>query len=335
MIRQVLCAAMLAAGIMVTEASADPIKLTLSLVTSDRALIYRGIVKPFVDAINADTAGLLEIEVSFSGALEKQWSLQPQLVADDKADLAFIFPGYSPERFTDNSVVELPGLFQNTREASLVYTRLVAAGAMKGYDDYFVVAALSSPVESIHSRQPIESLADLRGMSVRTNNPTEAAALARLGMQPVPMAVNAVADALSDGRIASATAPLAMLPEFGISRVATTHYMLEISSAPLALVMNRTKFDSLPSQAKDLIRKFSGEVPIDGYVKAYAGAGDLVMDQLQSNPRRRIVLPSQTDLTAANAQFQAFIDEWVAKSPGNRLLLAAAKAELTVLRAGR
>jgi TRAP-type transport system periplasmic protein len=335
MIKLFLRAAMFAAGFWVSAVSAEPIKLTLSLVTSDRALIYLGAVKPFVDAVNAEAKGLLEIEVFFSGALEKQPALQPQLVAGGGADLAFIIPGYTPERFYDNTVIELPGLFQDTREASLVYTRMIASGAIKGYDDYVVVAALSSPAESIHGRRPIDSIASLDGMTVRTNNATEAMAVGKLGMRPVPMPMNLVAEALSDGKIDSATAPLPMLFEFGVGRVSSYHYMLEISGAPLALVMNRKKFDSLPREAQDIIRKYSGEWPVGPYLQSYEESGRQVIDQLQSNPRRKVVQPSPADRAAAEIVFKSVIDEWAAKAPANRQQLETARAEIARLRAGR
>jgi TRAP-type C4-dicarboxylate transport system substrate-binding protein len=335
MIRQFLYAALLTAGIGGSAASAEPIKLKLSLVTSDRALIYLGGVKPFVDAVNAEAKGLLEIEIFFSGALEKQPTLQPQLVADGGADLAFIFPGYTPERFYDNTVIELPGLFQDTREASLVYTRMIASGAIKGYDDYIVVAALSSPAESIHGRRPIDSIASLDGMTVRTNNATEAMAVGKLGMRPVPMPMNLVAEALSDGKIDSATAPLPMLFEFGVGRVSSYHYMLEISGAPLALVMNRKKFDSLPREAQDIIHKYSGEWPVGPYLQSYEESGRQVIDQLQSNPRRKVIQPSPADRAAAEIVFKSVIDEWAAKAPANRQQLETARAEIARLRAGR
>jgi TRAP-type C4-dicarboxylate transport system substrate-binding protein len=335
MVRRFLCAVLLASGIWAPAASAEPIKLKLSLVTSDRALIYLGAVKPFVDAVNAEAKGLLEIEVFFSGALEKQPTLQPQLVADGGADLAFIFPGYTPERFYDNTVIELPGLFQDTREASLVYTRMIASGAIKGYGDYVVVAALSSPAESIHGRRPIDSIASLDGMTVRTNNATEAMAVRKLGMRPVPMPMNLVAEALSDGKIDSATAPLPMLFEFGVGRVSSYHYMLEISGAPLALVMNRKKFDSLPRDAQDIIRKYSGEWPVGPYLQSYEESGRQVIDQLQSNPRRKVAQPSPADRAAAEVVFKSVIDEWAAKAPANRQQLETARAEIARLRAGR
>jgi len=237
-----------------TKVLAEPIKLKLSMVTSDRALIYLGGVKPFVDAVNAEAKGLLEIEVHFSGELGKEPAQQARMVADGTADLAFIFPGYSPERFSDNTVIELPGLFQDAREASTAFTRLIAAGAMKGYEDFYVIGAYTSPLEIIHSRLPIASIDDLKGMRLRVSNTTEVAALQKLGVRPVTIPVTTVWEAISNSTIDGAVLPPAMLFEFGVGRVTSHHYLLNISVASLALVMNRKKFDALPEAAQDIIR---------------------------------------------------------------------------------
>ncbi len=50
-------------------AVATPATLKLSFVTSDRSNIYQCYVKPFVDAVNADGEGLVQIKVYFSGAI--------------------------------------------------------------------------------------------------------------------------------------------------------------------------------------------------------------------------------------------------------------------------
>jgi TRAP-type C4-dicarboxylate transport system substrate-binding protein len=335
MIKTFIGLMLLAIALPTAEASAEPIKLKLSLVTSDRSLVYRGTIKRFVDAVNVEARGLLEIEVYFSGALGKDPRQQPQIVDDGVADLAFIYPGYSPERFYDNTVIELPGLFRDSREASFVFTRLIAAGALKGYEEFFVVVAIASAPENIHSRQPIASIADLKGMSIRINNHTEAAAVERLGMRPVQMQVNRISEAISDGTIDGAAVPPVMLFEVGVGRVTSYHYMLDVSSAPLALVMNRKKFESLPEQAQDIIRKHGGEWLLK-HVLQYNEAGNReVMEQLTSNPRRKVIYPSQEDLVTARAEFKSVVDEWAAKSPDNRKQLEIVKAEIAKLRADR
>ncbi len=126
-------------------------------------MLYLGGVKPFVDAINAEAKGLLKIEVYFSGTLGKAPAQQPQLVRDGVADLAYIIPGYTADEFPDNAVIELPGLFRDQREASLVFTRLIAANVLRGYEDFVVVNAFTAEPHSVHTRRPITSLADLKG----------------------------------------------------------------------------------------------------------------------------------------------------------------------------
>lgn len=60
----------------------------------------------------------------------------------------------------------------HAREATLAYTRMVAAGALKGYEEFFVVAALGTGPLSIHMRLPVASLKDLKGKKIRAINPT-------------------------------------------------------------------------------------------------------------------------------------------------------------------
>ena len=327
--------ALLAFALLPSAASAEPIKLKLSLITSDRSLIYQAGVKSFVDAVNTEARGLVEIEVYFSGLLGKLAAQQPQLVADGVADIAFIFPGYAPARFHDNTIVELPGLFQDMREASLVYTRLIAAGALMGYDEFFVIAAMTSSLESIHTRPPINIITDLKGMNVRANNLTQASALEQLGMRPVVMPVNLISEAISSGKIDGATVAPAMLFEFGIGRIASYHYLLNISAAPLALVMNRKRFDGLPQQAQDIIRKYSGEWLVARYLETYGAIDIEVMKQLTSNSRRKVIVPSRADLYRAELAFKSVVDEWVAQSRHNREQFAIAETEIAKLRANR
>jgi TRAP-type C4-dicarboxylate transport system substrate-binding protein len=108
-------------------ACAEPIKLKLAYFSSDREPPYVAVLKPFADAVNRESNGAIEIVPYTGGVLGRSYARQARLVLDGVADMAWINPSLSPERFPDNGVIEFPGLFQNLREATLVYTRLVAA----------------------------------------------------------------------------------------------------------------------------------------------------------------------------------------------------------------
>lgn len=333
MIKVLARCALLSFALLTAATAAEPVKLKLAFFTSDRATIYLAAVKPFVDAVNTEAKGLIEIEVYFSGALGRPQSQQAQLVLDDVADIAFVVPGTTPERFYDNTVIELPGLFRNMREASLVYTRLVAASALKGYDDFYTIGAYAAGPESIHSRRPIAVLGDIKDMKIRANNLTEAAALEKLGARPVVMPVNLAAEAISNGSIDGVAVPPSALLEFGISRVVNHHYLIHVSAAPLALLMNRKKFDDLPLLAQSIIRKYSGEWAANRFIATYEIAEGQAIEQFKSDARRTVVLPSHEDLDAAQSAFNSVIEEWAAKNLHNRDLLQMVDTELAKLRA--
>jgi TRAP-type C4-dicarboxylate transport system substrate-binding protein len=318
-----------------TASAAEPITLKLSFFSSNRSPAYLSLVKPFVDAINGEGEQLLKLDVYFSGALDPALPRQPQLVRDGGADIAFIVPGYTPNLFPDSAVVELPGLFRDTREATLVYTRLVAAHALRGYDDYVVIGAVATRPETIHSRKPTTSLLDIKGQKMRVNNGTSAAAMAALGALPTILPLNETSEAISAGKVDGAVVQSAQLFDVGIGRLATNHYLLGVGAAPLALVMNRKVFDNLPEPAKTLIRKYSGEWVAARYIETSDEISNQVIAQLKADPRRIVTVPTPADLAAAQTKFDAVTEEWAAASARNRDLLKLARSEIGKIRSGR
>jgi TRAP-type C4-dicarboxylate transport system substrate-binding protein len=323
---------LVALALLPAVANADPAVLKLAFFSSDRSTTYLAAVKPFVDAVNADGKGIVEIILYSGGVLGREIARQPEVVLDGSADIAFVVPGYSPERFSDNSVVELPGLFRNTREGTLVYTRLIAQNALEGYKPFFVIGAYVTEPATIHSRMPIDSIDDLKGQRLRVNNPGEAAALERLGALPVQMEIIRIAAAVSAGIIDGAAVPKTPLADYGIKRVVTNHYLLGTSGSPLALVMNRNRFDTLSKPARDLIRKYSGEWAAARFIESYDRSDELALEQLKSDPKRNVVLPSSSDLDRARDAFKFVIAEWLERTPNHPLLLQEAESELARLR---
>jgi TRAP-type C4-dicarboxylate transport system substrate-binding protein len=312
-------------------AAAEPITLKLSFFSSNRSMSYLAAVKPFVDAVNAEAKGLVEINVSFSGALGKDIAQQPQLVLDGAFDLAFVVPGYTPDQFPENTVIELPGLFRDMRDGTLVYTQLIALNALRGYDDFVVIGAYVTDPETIHGKVTINSIDDLKGKRIRVNNQSETVAFERLGAIPIPVPINQISEALSSNKIDAAAVALTPLSDYGIKRVATHHYFLGINGAPLALLMSRKSFDALPRVAQEIIRKHSGEWAAKRFIETYAISDRTVLEMLKSDPQRTIVIPSQRDRDISHSAFTAIIAQWEAANPRNRELLTLVKTELAKL----
>ncbi len=314
-------------------AGAEPIKLRLSFFTSDRSVAYITAIQPFVDAIQRDGKGLVNLEVFLSGTLGKVQRELPDMVLNGGAEIAFIVPGQDPQRFRDNAVIELPGLFRDAREATLVYTRLVAAGKLGGYDEFVIIGAYGTSPETIHSRKPIVTLADVAGQRIRASNRTQSTALAKLGAVPIVLAFNQTSTAISSGDLDGATVPVGQLFDVGIGRLVTNHYMLATSAAPLTLMMARKTFERLPETVRALIGKHSGEWAAARYIETFERIERDAFAQLKADPRRSVVTPSSGDLKTAGSAFASIRNEWAGASTRNRELLEFVEAELAKIRA--
>ena len=313
-------------------ANADPVKLKLAMFSADTEMTWVEVIKPWADQVNAAGKGVIEIDEFPNGALGKALPEQSQIVLDGVADIAFVIPGVTPGRFPENEVMDLPGLFNDTREATLVYTRIMQKRLMKSFDKYVAIGAMGTPPFEIDSRSKITSLADLKGQKIRVTNPSQSATLKALGAVPVLMPVNEIPEAVGRGTIDGATEFPGPMFDFGVDRVTKYDYFLPVGISSLTILMNRAKFDSLPQEAKDILLKFSGDWVAETFIRDYGKYIDSLLAKMKSDPNRVMTNPTPADLASAQATFQRVIDEWVQKRPGNAELLSAVRAEIAQLR---
>jgi TRAP-type C4-dicarboxylate transport system substrate-binding protein len=316
-------------------ARSEPIRLKLAYYSSDQAKSYTMAIKPFVEAVNADPRSGLQIDVYPGGKLGKDSAQQAQLIRDGVADIAYVVLGTAADQFKDHAVMELPGLFRDMREATMVNTRLVDSELMQGYEGFFIIASLATEPEGIHTRVPIDTLQDLRGKRIRANNPVEAAALARLGMSAVVLPIGKTAEAMSRGTIDGAASALGPLTDFGLGRVANYHYFLRLGPSVRSLLMSRAKFDSLPTAAQDAIRRYSGAWLAERFVNEDEVYNEALLQELRADPQRRVIFPSPPEVEVAASAFRTMRAEWATTSPHARALLNLLQDELAKFRADR
>jgi TRAP-type C4-dicarboxylate transport system substrate-binding protein len=316
-----------------TSAGAEPVMLKLSFFTSDTETIYAKVIKPWVEAVNADPSGAVRIEAYPNGALGKALPAQPQLLLDGVADIAFVNPSLGPGRFPDDQVLELPGLLRNLKEGMKLYEELVRSNSLRGYSDYYVIGAFINGQSHIFARRPIKSLQDLSGMKVRINGAVIGQTVKELGMIPVLMPPNEVVEAMGRGTIDATTTVPAAVVDFGIDRVTSYDYLLPLGAGPLTVLMNRAKFESLPKAAQDLVSKYSLTWIDDLYVKELSQYNRAVIERFKADAKRTVTTPSEADLAAIQPVYQKVTDAWVAKGLQNAELLDKARTLLAKIRA--
>jgi len=315
-------------------ASAEPVRLKLAYFSSDREPPYVAVLKPFAEAVNRETRGILEIGLYPGGVLGRSYGAQAQMVLDGTADMAWVNPSLTPELFTDGAIMQLPGLFRDLNEATMAHTGIMAATQLRGYERFVALGSFANFPQMIHTRTRIASLADLRGKRIRANNNTEVATLEALGIESVVLPINEIALAIARGTLDGTTMPPGSMVAYGISRITRYHYVGRFGAAPLNFLMSRAKFEGLPQAAQDVIRKYSGAWTARRFIDVYTANNDAALKRFKAESDRFVIDPSPADVDLAEATFRNVIDAWVAASPRNGELYAAMETELASLRAG-
>jgi TRAP-type C4-dicarboxylate transport system substrate-binding protein len=314
-------------------ASAQPVTLKLAFFASDTEVNYAKAIKLWADAVNADPAGAVKIEVFPNGALGKALPAQPQMVLDGVADIAFVNPALVPGRFPDDQVFEVPGLVGNIKEGVALYQALLKANLLRGYSDYYVIGSFMNANAHVFSRKPIKSVNDLKGMKVRISGAVIGQTVKELGVVPVLMPPNEVVEAMGRGTIDATTTVPAAVVDFGIDRVTSYDYLIQLGTNPFAVLMNRKKFESMPKAAQDQIAKYSPGWINDTYIKNLSAYNEEVIGQFRADKKRTVVTPADADMPAIKAASEKVTADWAAKSPENAQLLAKARALLAEIRA--
>src|SRR3954467_10038240 len=333
LMRKTMLALLLALPLAAT--AQQPVKLKMATFSPDTERLYNTVKKPWVAAVNKAAGGAIEIELYPNGALGRAPQQQAQMVIDGVTDIGFIVPPFTPGRFPDSEVLELPGVFQDLAEGTRVYTRLVQNGTLKDYGDYFPIAMWSTPPFSLHSTFPINSIKDLKGKRVRGSGVIQIESIKPLGAVTVGMPPTEVPEALSRRTIDASTSQPAVLYDFGLDRVTTHHYFIRLGAVPLAIVMNKQKFESLPKAGQDAIRKYDMDYINKLYIDSMLEYDSSLVKKLESDPKRKVVFPDAADQKAAQVAFEPVIKAWTAKSPRNAELYKALVSEIDKDRGGR
>ena len=228
----------------------QPERFKFAVFTPDKEQTFLTVMRPFAEAVKKDAAGTCEIDLFPNGALGRSPVQQAQMVLDGVADIAWVIASYTPGRFQENEVLELPGTFRDLREGTLVFTRLVKAGKLRGYDDFYPIGLFATAPYSLHARFAINTIADIRGKKIRASGAVESASLKALGAVPIGMPVTEVAEAVGRGTIDGTTSHPSPLFDFGLDRVTQHDYFTRLGIVPLAILMNAKRYAAAPAACR-------------------------------------------------------------------------------------
>ncbi|MAC78720.1 MAG: C4-dicarboxylate ABC transporter substrate-binding protein [Rhodobacteraceae bacterium] len=237
------------------------------------AHITKTILTPWAKDVSEASNGELDVQIFAGGTLGRSPAQQVKLVEDGVADIAWIIPGYSPGRFDQGTVAELPFLVPDATTGSRALWSLYDQGLLTGdYDKFKVIAVLCSAPNGIASTIPVTEPEDLKGVKLRAPGPTMLTAINALGAVPVGGITGpTAAESISRGLITGTFTQWGAIETFRMGEVISDYTDLPMGATPMLVLMNKAKYDSLSDTAKAAIDKFSGAAFVDRFGPSFDG----------------------------------------------------------------
>lgn len=260
-IASTFAAAILASGLATSVLAQEPIVLKFASFTAPTGLLNAEGIPDFIREVEAASEGTLKFEFYPGGSLGGSPQVQLKLVEDGVADMAQVVASYTPGRFPELGLFELPFLARNNLEGSLAAWRMYEAGHLSGFENVHMLGFLESGPYGLHGTFPITDLESVKGKKIRAAGPVQGAIVEALGAVPVgnvtaPQVAESISRRLLDGTLMS----VASLYSFRIVDTAPEHLnQVPMGSVSVLFPMNKAKYESLPPKAKAALDKFSGE----------------------------------------------------------------------------
>ncbi|MBI2316215.1 MAG: TRAP transporter substrate-binding protein [Betaproteobacteria bacterium] len=280
-------------------------------------------------------SGALKLDVFPGGTLGRNPLQQLKLVQDGVADIAWVIPGYTPGRFDDTEVVELPFLINNAREGAIGLSRLHAKKLIRGLDGLKVLAWSTTAVANFHGKSPIKALADLRGKKTRASSSQAAKVLEALGAVPVQMGAPQVAESLARGVLDLSLNDWSFVATFRLDEVAQHHLAIPLGALAFMVVMQQSKYDALLPAAKAALDRYSGEQLGLRFANAIDIAAGQYMEKSTKSGKGSMVLVSAAEQAAWRKLTDPVVAAWRKAKPGNEQVYKVFTEEVQKVRAGK
>jgi TRAP-type C4-dicarboxylate transport system substrate-binding protein len=213
---------------------------------------------------------------------------------------------------------------------------LLSDGIISGeWDRVKPLALMVFPNVVIHSRKPIAKLEDVHGLKISAQSRPVGEGIERLGAAPVTMPVSELYQSLQRGTIDAAMIGWPAHQAYKLSEVSSYHVNVPLGSEVTFMVMNKDSYAKLPQKGRAAIDREIGE----GFQRFIGNS----LDQLdEKESKETAAKPGQSVITLPPQEAERWksrtapvTESWVKATPDGAKVLAAYRAEIAAIRAGK
>ena len=296
-------------------ALAQDVTLRLHQFLPPQANVPALVLDVWADNVERDSGGRIRIERYAAMALG---GTPPELmdqVIDGITDLAWTVNGFTPGRFPRTEMFELPFFVEDARAASSAYWQMYEEHMAD--TDFAEVVLLGAWVHGpgvIHTSRPVNTIADMQGLKLRTPSRMVGQLLQILGAEPIGMPVTMIPESLSRGVIDGAVIPWEVTTSLRVPELVNNHTEFEASypyTVTFTLSMNRDVYEGLPDDLRAVIDANSG-LEFSVFAGGTQADSDIPARALAVERGNNIITIPAADVTAWREAAQPIYDTWLA-----------------------
>ena len=220
------------------------------------------VVEPWIAEVEKVTSGRVKVDMlpKVVGTVPAQFDV----ARDGQADVVMFVNGYTPGRFDISELIELPFMSDNASLYAPIVDRFYRQHLAQ-YGEYKGVHPLSvfvvSPGQLFNNKLPVKSVADMKGLKIRSPQVGATQSLALLGAVPVSKPVSEAYELLSSGVLDGTMLPPESIVSFKLMDSVPYGTLIPgaLYNTILTLGINEDKWKSISQADRDAITRISGE----------------------------------------------------------------------------
>jgi TRAP-type transport system periplasmic protein len=296
------------------SAMAQEVTLRVHQFLPAQAPIPSQVIAPWAETIEAESDGRIAVELYPAMQLGGAPTSLYDQARDGVVDVIWTVLGYTPGRFPQSEVFEMPFMVTTGEATSVAFHEFVEENTMHEFQGVKVLALHAHGPGLFHTREPVTSLEDLRGMTIRGGSRVISDMLGRLGADPIGMPVPETTEALSRGVIEGTTVPWEVTPSLRIAELVTNHTGFSgdhgLYTQTFGFIMNQSTYDNLPEDLKVVIDANSG-IELSREFGRVMDEADIPGMQIAEDAGNSIVTLDEEETARWREAAQATIDAWI------------------------
>ncbi|MCB1389024.1 MAG: TRAP transporter substrate-binding protein [Rhodobacteraceae bacterium] len=256
---------------------------------------------------------------------------------DGIVDLAYGNPGYSPGSYVAAEVFELPFMFSDLHNAARAMYDYLHEHAGSEFDGVRILAAAPADFPIMMTiEQPVRTIDDLQGLSLRSAGRYGGLTLGALGALPVQMPAGEITESLNRGVLDGVFLPWSAVSLLHLDGI-INHYtefaphQPRLYTSMQTFTMSQATYDRLPPDLQAVIDANTGPEVSAQLADAFASTAVREREQVIAAGRDVYVLPD-AEFEVWRARAQSVVDTWLAdanaKGLDGQALLDAARAAI-------